>query len=256
MTDFGAPTQERLRSTAWTIVLVEPARGGNIGAAARAMKTMGFRDMRIVAGDTAENASGALSALHSDEARAFAHGSTEILDAAVVFQTLPEALRDCDITIATTGRRRGTRREFLTPDEVVHHLETGPIPRRVAVVFGPEERGLSNEELDACDIVSAVPMRGSYPSLNLGQAVMVYTYAFSPLVFDSPRPANAAANPESIHAITEKARALLPRIGFDPGRAIFTRIVERAALASDVDARLIHSVLNAIEIHLPEDPAS
>lgn len=229
----------------WAIVLVEPARGGNIGAAARAMNTMGFSDLRIV--DPHGTAP-----VDSDEARAFAHGSTHVLDQTVRFATLADAVEDCGTVIGTTGRRRGKRNELYTPEELIEIVRNGPATERIAVVFGPEERGLSNEELDHCDITSAIPMRSSYPSLNLGQAVMVYTYALSPLVFGTGRPIREEPEGGTIHALHEKTKRLLPVLGFDPGRAITKRILERVTTASSDDARLIHSVLNAIEIHLTE----
>jgi tRNA/rRNA methyltransferase len=234
-------------SSFWSVVLVEPARGGNIGAAARAMKTMGFRDLRIV------DPCGLVPPKDDAEARAFAHGSTDILEEATRWPSLAAAVSGYDVVVGTTGRRRGKRTELYTPEEVKSLLVEGPKARRIALVFGPEERGLSNEELDLCDITSAVPMRSAYPSLNLGQAVMVYTYALSPLVFSTERRNSSSPTEGSIRAIHEKAERLLPRLGFDPGRAIFTRILERVSSASETDARLIHSVLNALEKRFSED---
>ena len=224
----------------WFIVLVEPARGGNIGASARAMKTMGFRNLRTVG----------RSPIDGDEARAFAHGATEILAHANEYPSLEEAVCDCDLVVGTTARRRGKRSEYLTPDQLKEFLSTAPRGNRIAIVFGPEERGLSNDELRVCDVVSTVPMRSSYPSLNLSQAVMVYTYALSPFLLPARSAKTRHVDRASVHALQHKMRRLLPYIGFDPGRSLFNRILERAATANETDANLIHSVLNAIEIHV------
>jgi tRNA/rRNA methyltransferase len=213
------------------------------------MKTMGFTDLRIV--DPSGNAP-----VTDAEATAFAHGSTEILSGARRFQSLDNAVADCGTVIATTGRRRGKREELYTPDELIRVVSAGPPVERIAVVFGPEERGLSNDELDRCDLTTAIPMRAPYPSLNLGQAVMVYTYALSPLLFETKRRTVHVPPEGSVRAMREKARDILPRLGFDSGRALFTRILERIAAASDGDVRLIHSVLNGIELHLPEPISS
>ena len=234
-----------MERTSWVIVLVEPARGGNIGAAARAMKTMGFETLRIV------DATG-IAPVDSGEAHAFAHGSTEILTAAKRYASLGEAVADCGTVVGTTGRRRGKRSELFTPEELIQVLRDGPSVERIGVVFGPEERGLSNAELGECDVLSAIPMRAAYPSLNLGQAVMVYTYALSPFVFVTDRRRDPPAPEESVQAMRHKAIRLLPRLGFDPNRAITSRILERITAASATDSRLIHSVLNAIDLHLPE----
>ncbi len=224
----------------FSIVLVAPARGGNIGAAARAMKTMGFTDLRLT-GD---------APLDSPEALAFAHGSRDILEGARRYTTLPKALADVDLAVATTGRRRGKRSDYYTPDELRTMLADGGRGNRIAIVFGCEESGLSNAELDLCQIVSAVPMRRPYPSLNLAQAVMVYTYALSPLLLDVARPLVREGDEESVRALAEKLSRMLPSLGFDPGRARYKRLMERIGAARQTDVNLMHSVVNALAIHL------
>lgn len=224
-----------------SVVLVEPARPGNVGAAARAMKTMGFSDLRIV---------GSEGIHHDPTARAFAHASTDILDAARPCASLSEAIADADVAVATTGRRRGKRRDYSTPDELRERFVSGEYGESAALVFGREESGLSNEELAVCQLVSLVPMRVSYPSLNLGQAVMVYTYALSPLFVPTAPVQYHAARESSVQALARKAEALLPALGFDPGRAVYRRMMERLGAANQTDVNLLHSLLKAIEIHL------
>ena len=121
---------------------------------------------------------------------------------------------------------------------------------RIALVFGREESGLSNAELDLCQIVSAVPMRRPYPSLNLAQAVMVYTHALSPLLLAVARPLVRESGAASVRALTEKLARILPALGFDPGRARYKRLMERVGAAHQTDVNLMHSVVNALEIHL------
>lgn len=228
-----------------SFILHRPARGGNIGAAARALTTMGFSDLRI-----SESA-----AFDVDEARAWAHGSADLLERARSFGVLREALEDADLVVGTSARRRGDRREYLTPRELLDHLrgmfEQGGL-RRVALLFGPEERGLTNEELDLCQLLSEVPMRRSYPSLNLAQAVMVYAYELSPLSFMAEKPRNTVPREQSVRELHRKTAEILPRLGFDPGRAVTRRILERVGRAGTVDVNLMHSVVNAIEQRLEE----
>ncbi len=226
-----------------SVVLVEPARPGNVGASARAMKTMGFQDLRVV------NASGILE---KPEARAFAHGSTDILEAAHYFPSLAAALSGTDLAVATTGRRRGKRSDYYTPDQVRRMLEGESRGSTIALVFGREESGLSNEELSQCQIVSLVPMRAAYPSLNLGQAVMGYTYALSALQLSAMPPQPRNADPASVHALVDKAHTVLPQLGFDPGRAVYQRMIERIGAAGQIDVNLMHSLLKAIEIHITD----
>ena len=94
-------------------VLVEPARSENVGAAARALNTMGFERLRLTGVDPNIR----------DAARHVAHGSTEVLDAATSFTDLAAAVADCELVIGTTARRRGSRREYLSPAELREHLQ-------------------------------------------------------------------------------------------------------------------------------------
>lgn len=224
------------------IILVDPARPGNIGAAARAMKTMGFLDLRIVA-SAPERAK-----LHeSDEARAFAHGSGEILDAVTCFQSLENALRDRDLVIGTTARRRGKRDDYYTPPQIREMLHGGERGERIALVFGREESGLSNEELDQCHITTAIPMRSSYPSLNLAQAVMVYCYELAPLRFEIALPEQKETEEATMRVLHDRTADTLLKLGFDPGRALYRRILERVGAVRRGDAHLILSVIKALD---------
>jgi tRNA/rRNA methyltransferase len=224
-------------------VLHRPARGGNIGAAARALKTMGFSDLRIVGGEATTSA----------EAIAFAHGARDVLDGARRYDTLESALTGIDLVVGTSARRRGDRRDFLAPDELYTKLSTAPNSGTTAIVFGPEEHGLTNDELSMCQIISAVPMRGRYPSLNLAQAVMVYCYALSPLVLRNTRRKERVPDEMSVRRLHQRAQRLLPRLGFDSGRAVTKRILERIGLAGAIDVNLMHSVADAVERALDED---
>lgn len=224
-------------------VLVEPARPGNVGAAARAMKTMGFERMVVV---------GSPGICEDPTARAFAHGSTDILDAAESAASLPAALERCDLAVATTGRRRGHRHDYVTPDRLREMLGEGTRGTTVAIVFGREESGLTNDEVEQCQITSLVPMRRAYPSLNLGQAVMVYSYALSSLVLHPAEKKPVATDAASVRVLTEKARRLLPRLGFDPGRALYQRMMERLGAADGTDVNLLHSLATAIDARLRE----
>lgn len=217
------------------IVLVEPARGGNVGAAARAMKTMGFVDLRIVGDEPAP--------WNGEEARAFAHGSVDILDNASRYPTLERALADRDLVVGSTARRRGKRDDYYEPPQLRELLRDGLRGERIALVFGREESGLSNEELDLCHLVTAIPMRAAYPSLNLAQAVMVYCYELAPLRFQV-LPRHQDVPEEAVMSVLyRRAGEALLALGFDPGRALYRRILERLGSVTRTDAHLILSVL-------------
>jgi len=159
------------------IILVSPARPENIGAAARAMKTMGFNQLRIVASDA-----------HLQPAtRWVAHGAGDIIDNIQVYSTLADAVTDMDFIIATTARSRAKFHYYATPEQLVPLLrEKQQWMSRMALVFGREDSGLTNEELALADILTGVPMVADYPSLNLGQAVMVYCYQLASLMQTAP----------------------------------------------------------------------
>lgn len=236
------------------IVLVEPARGGNVGASARAMKTMGFTDLRVVV--PPDHCREPLrSSVRTSEAKSFAHGSTDVLDSARLFPSLKEAVADRDLVVGTTARRRGNREDYYPPRELGEMLSEGKRGERIALVFGREESGLSNRELACCHVTTAIPMRASYPSLNLSQAVMVYCYELSPLRFQVHQPRQEPDSP-TLDALSRKASATLLRLGFDPGRAVFRRIMERLGSLQRIDTHLALSVINAIDQRLPGKPVA
>ena len=152
-------------------VLVEPGETRNIGAAARAMHTMGYHDLRLVRPQADH--------LH-EHARALAHGSQSVLEAATVHNTLAEALQDIDLACATTARHRLRKYHYLSVRDLPEELANkGDSLQRLAVVFGSERSGLKAEDVDQCDLVTTIPQHQLHPSLNLAQAVMVYSYTLS-----------------------------------------------------------------------------
>jgi tRNA/rRNA methyltransferase len=205
------------------------------------MKTMGFTTLRIV------TAAGAEQVWTTAEARAFAHGSTEILENVVSYASVAEAIVDCDLVIGTTARRRGMRTEYRTPRELAELLTDGERGERIAILFGREESGLTNEELELCQVASSIPMRGSYPSLNLGQSVMVYCYELAPLMFSRAQRKERDLPRETARVLHEAAAELLPRLGFEPSHARYGRMMERLGSLRRTDAHLLLSLARAIE---------
>ncbi|WP_115717682.1 tRNA/rRNA methyltransferase [Gallaecimonas mangrovi] len=149
-------------------VLVRPARPENIGAATRAIKTMGFTDLRVVGSE----------AHLAPKAQWVAHGAQDVLENIQAFPDLASALNDCELAVGTTARMRSGKHQYLTPTQLLAQAkrQQGAI-KRLAVVFGCEESGLANDELALCQLRSYLPLAQSQPSLNLGQAVMLYAYS-------------------------------------------------------------------------------
>jgi tRNA/rRNA methyltransferase len=148
-------------------VLVQPSHAGNVGAAARAMKVMGFREMVLVAPRWAE-------VLTLPEAVSRASGAADILAAARVVPTLAEALQGTTWACATAMTPRDFGPPTCAPREHFATLATGA--HRVAFVFGPERTGLANDDVYRCHACLSVPTDPAYGSLNLAQAVQLIAY--------------------------------------------------------------------------------
>lgn len=148
------------------IVLSRPRIGGNVGAAARAVKNMGLGGLRLVAVEDEV----------LPEARMFAAGAFDVLEKARVFDTLGEALDGAAIVLGTSRRVKSARVRIMTPREAVFHILENIGEGQAVLVFGPEDTGLTSEELSLCHGIVSIPADEGYPSLNLAQAVMVLAY--------------------------------------------------------------------------------
>lgn len=145
-------------------VLCRPSHPGNIGAAARAIKTMGFRDLRLVAPER----------FPAPEALWMATNAVDVLEAAQVVSDLKEAIHDCVHAFALSARPRERSPQVMdVRTAAARAVETaGP----VAFVFGNETAGLTNEEVFACQSLVHIPASRDFSSLNLAQAVQVVAY--------------------------------------------------------------------------------
>lgn len=219
-------------------VLVRPAVPENVGAAARALKTMGFSRLRIVGSD----------AYLQRKAYILAHGAGDVLDSVEAFPDLAAALDDVDFSVATSAKHRHDRRYNLTPAELRTALAAkGGSVARAAVVFGCEESGLSNAELVLCDALTSIPLATTYPSLNLGQAVMLYAYELAALA----APAPVAADAGEWRAAKLRLRAALARLGVAPDSPLAQWADERSAVLGRDDVRFLHMLLGRLEEQLP-----
>lgn len=145
------------------IVLVCPSHPGNIGSVARAMKTMGLTDLVLV--NPEEYPSG--------QARATAVSAVDILDNARVVTTLEEALTGCHLIYGTSARQRSLEKPLVTPRECAHEMVNGD---KVAILFGRERSGLTNEELSLCHKHIRIPTSDQFSSLNLAASVQIIAY--------------------------------------------------------------------------------
>ena len=212
-------------------ILMAPARPENVGAAARALKTMGFSRLRIVASD-----------VHlRPEADWVAHGAQELLQQAMSFPTLPEALADLDLIVATTARQRGEHHRYLTPEAVCQQIRNKQGLQRIGILFGCEESGLSNAQLAEADLISYLPLRVGYPSLNLGQAIMLYAYELSALL-EEPDSSRVDAEPAiaQVHALQSSSAQILDQIGVKQDEKLRKWVMDGIPLLAQRDMNLLH----------------
>ncbi len=163
----GASLYQRLR-----FVLVETSRPGNIGSAARAMKTMGFSELVLVNPRDPDP-------LQDEEAIALASGATDVLAAARIVGSLEEALTGCKFSVALSARLREFSPPLFEPRALATQLTAELAANdklQAALVFGNERFGLSNEQVEKCSAMVSVPANPDYSSLNLSQAVQVLAY--------------------------------------------------------------------------------
>ncbi len=150
------------------LVLIETQQPGNLGAVARAMGNMGFSELCLVQPQADRN--------HND-AKAMAMAAYPLLQQVRFFEKLTDALEGCHTAIGFTRRIGRQRREFLEMKELASFVQTARRQQeKVALIFGPESRGFTTEEANACQLLVRIPSTEKCPSLNLAQAVMVVCY--------------------------------------------------------------------------------
>jgi tRNA/rRNA methyltransferase len=225
------------------IILVEPLEAGNVGAAARAMKNFGFTDLWIVGGKTERT---------DNVSTWWAVGAIDVVQSATRVDTLPEALADCHLTVATTAVRGRQVYEQLTPADVAR-IASGQLgdEHRLGVVFGREKYGLSGEEVMLCQRTASIPTWPEFPTMNLAQSVAIFCYELG----KGARPPAAAPEPAPHHLVqrlNNHARQLLEELGYfgdkDPSRmcAELQALTGRAGLTMR-EASLLLKLVRQIE---------
>ena len=154
------------------IVLVNTSHPGNIGGAARAMKNMGLSRLFLVAPRDFPN----------EQATWRAASALDVLDDAVVTSTLEEAIGDCQFVVGTSARERRIPWPLLDSRQCAARMAEVSAREQVAVLFGREDRGLTNEELQVCNLHLNIPTSAAYSSLNLAMAVQIVCYELGMLV--------------------------------------------------------------------------
>ncbi len=229
------------------IVLVRPKYSGNIGAAARAMRNFGVEDLMLVNP----------APIRRDWADAMAVHARDVLDNMQEYDSLRAAVSECGLVVGTTCRdglyREGTRFPEVLAPEIAAALKTN----RVAFVFGPEDSGLSNDDLRCCHKLLTIPTDPAFASLNMAQAVLLCCYTVFRAVENGSTPDfSAALGPLAVaerqELMYEKLKVALLRVGFlhrdNPDHIMLAlrRILGRAGL-EDRDVRIFLGIAHQIE---------
>jgi TrmH family RNA methyltransferase len=177
------------------IVMIQTSHPGNIGSAARAMKTMGISDLRLVRPNK----------FNSPETRALASGADDILDNAQHFDTLSSALAGCQTVIGTSARSERTLRWPQLDARECGVFVAEQLPQqKMALVFGRERTGLTNEELEHCQYLAHIPMAFDFFSLNIAAAVQLFCYECMMATRTAPaQKATGTTDPDEAPATTE-----------------------------------------------------
>lgn len=227
-------------------VLVEPSHRGNVGAAARAMKVMGFNDLVLVSPRHAD-------ALTHDETLAMASGATDVLAQARVVTSLIDALDGVEHCCATAMTPRDFGPPTRSPREHLAKLSTQR--PRVAFVFGSERFGLRNEDVYRCHVCLSIPTHMDYGSLNLAQAVQVVAYEWRQALGSfhvQPRTApQALADAPAVQGALEHWREALEHCGFlDPAspKLLMPRLQQLANRAawSPEEVHILRGIASAV----------
>lgn len=232
------------------IVLVNSTHPGNVGAAARAMKTMGLERLYLVNP----------ARFPSAEATAMASGADDLLQRAVVCESLVEAIADCRLVLGTSARQRSLAWPELAVDAAAERAVAEAADYPVAVLFGRERYGLTNDELRTCQYLVYIPTRGAYGSLNLAQAVQVVTYELARQrggEREGPEHRPAAAKPlenfythlettlRDLDFVQERSNKLMLRL-----RRLFNR-----ARPDDDELNILRGILSAAQHAAGAEPA-
>lgn len=235
------------------IILVGTTHPGNIGAAARAMKNMGIRDLVLVNPRYFPH----------QEATARASGAEDVLEAARVVTSLDEALRDCHFAAGASARSRTIEWPTLLPRECAARLVEDAAKGRVAVVFGPEKTGLSNHDLDRCQALLTIPTDPGFSSLNIAMAVKVICYEIRLATLQAAEPRETGVPPataEEMEYFYEHLEAVLAASGFldrDNPRNLMRRL-RRLCIKAEPDKNeinILRGILTSLDPGRKKKPA-
>jgi len=196
---------ERVNLDNISIVMARPRYSENIGAAARAMCNMGIKKLVVVAPESFD----------IEKVRKLAtHAASEVVDKIAIFEYVREALAPYNYVVCTTARLGGERRTISSPSVAAKNLVAISRKNRVAVLFGPEDRGLLNDDIRLCHEIVNIPA-SDFPSLNVSQAVLIICYElFLAGLEEKPKFIPRLATRHELDGMYDKLKEILVRINY------------------------------------------
>jgi tRNA/rRNA methyltransferase len=224
------------------IVLVRSKFPENIGSVARAMKNMGFHRLILVDG---------CSPLHAN-AYKVASGAEDILERAEEAASLTEAVSETRCVVGTTSREGEERAPLLSPRDLVRELIPLSVKNSIALVFGPEREGLTNEELSHCHLTVRIPSSTAFPSLNLSHAVMILCYELFQSSLPIQERSTELAKTEDLEKMFDHMEKTLVDIEFldaehpTPIMRVLRRLFGRSRL-DPREVRILHGIWSKVD---------
>ncbi|MCA1813058.1 MAG: RNA methyltransferase [Halobacteriales archaeon] len=213
----------------FVVVLVKPKFEGNLGATARVLRNFGIAELWLVAPEANQ---------HRDEARKYAMHAWDVLEQARTFDTLADAVKELDLVVGTASDvASNEKRDYLRMPLRLREFapRAWEVQGTVGLVFGPEDHGLSNEDLERCDLLVTIPTAPEHPSLNLSHAVAVVCYELTEQRHHVKRPRVASREDQELmlhfldrilqHLEVPEHRQRTTRLSFQRmlGRAMMSR---------------------------------
>ncbi len=224
--------------------MVEPRTAGNVGAACRAIKTMGFKNLYVV---------NPKADINSPEALWMAHGAEDILQDIKIFGNMQEAIKGMNWTIGTTNRKRGLKLPYMTAAELGEKTVEFSSENKIAILFGREKTGLTNEELYYCNAITYIPAYATHPSLNLSQAIQVIAYELYKNSYGFKKKfKHRMASQEQIFHLYENIKRTLHKVKFVPKDNMETFIMRfqrwfGRSTPEVRDVKVLHMIFKSVE---------
>jgi tRNA (cytidine32/uridine32-2'-O)-methyltransferase len=233
------------------VVLIGTSHPGNIGAAARAMKTMGLTQLYLVSPVIFPH----------EKALEMAAGATDLVLQAVVTDTLDEAIADCQLVVGASARSRTIPWPMLSPREFAEKVQSEDKSKTIAVLFGREQSGLTNEELHRCHYHLHIPSHPDYYSLNLAAAVQVIAYELRvaglalqpPAILPVDYPAATADDLQQFYVHLEEILIAINFLNPKAPRQLMTRLrrLFNRVHMDEMEINIFRGILKAIGKSLP-----